>query len=152
MAQLSKAGWTNGLLFVEAALALTLSSIAIAVLPFARLARWLSQGDLRAVCGTNDAQTAIRRGRWAVEAAARRLPWKTVCFQKGLAYHLMMRRRGIPTVLHYGVGRDLEEGLRAHVWVSHAGIPCIGGEVAAEFVCLATYPPEPQLQGGGGAR
>jgi hypothetical protein len=53
----------------------------------------------------------------------------------------MLRRRGLPSILHYGVGRGPESRLRAHVWVSLEGETLLGGEVAEQFACLATFPP-----------
>jgi hypothetical protein len=69
------------------------------------------------------------------------VPWKAVCFQRGLAVHVMLRRRGIGSVLHYGVSQS--DGLKAHVWVRAAGHDVIGCEEASAFTCLATYPPVP---------
>ena len=84
---------------------------------------------------------AVQRVAQAVNAWARRFPWKTVCFQKGLALHWMLRRRGVDSRLHYGVDHHAVKGLRAHVWVSVGGETVMGGEVADEFTCLATFPP-----------
>jgi hypothetical protein len=141
-ARLKTIGFRDGLLLAEAVLAVTLASIAIAVLPFATLARMLSSGRGPELGQGERQERLLRKGRWAVEAAARRLPWRIVCFQKGLAFHAMMRRRGVATRLHYGVAQSPDEGLRAHVWVTHGGAALVGGEVADQFVCLAIYPPE----------
>jgi hypothetical protein len=92
-----------------------------------------------------EADARIATTRWAVEATARRLPWKTVCFQKGLALHWMLQRREVPSRLHYGVSQA-EEQLRAHVWVSHGDEIIIGGEVAGEFTCLITYPERSSIE------
>jgi hypothetical protein len=86
------------------------------------------------------ASAEIARVRWAIEACGRRLPWRIVCFQKGLALHKLLGRRGIATSLHYGVAQDSDRGLTAHVWVTHKGEPVIGGEEAVGYTCLATYP------------
>lgn len=146
MRRARRRGTADWLLLAEAVLALGIASAAIACLPFRRLAALLSTGT-----GTSrtseHAQPTIDRAIWAIEAAARRLPFKTVCFQKGLALYWMMRRRGIETRLHYGVAQKPDKGLCAHVWVSHAGATIMGGEVAAGFACLATYP-----QRGGSGR
>src|SRR5665213_3764345 len=75
--------------------------------------------------------------RWAVEAWARRVPWKAVCFQRGLAAHVMLRRRGLNSILHYGVARKEEEGLAAHVWISLDGTILLGGREAPDFICLS---------------
>ena len=125
-------------LLVEAALALTGASLAIAVLPFRRIARRASASENARP--SQDPVIARRAGR-AIGAWSRWLPWKTVCFQKGLALHWMLRRRGIASRLHYGVDHHAEQGLRAHVWVSVAGENVMGGEIAHEFACLAVFPP-----------
>jgi hypothetical protein len=52
----------------------------------------------------------------------------------------MLHRRGIPSVLHYGVAREREGDVAAHVWVTVGGRAVIGGEEAPRFTCLATFP------------
>jgi len=123
---------------VEALPALAFASLAVKLAPFRRVAAW-AHGRSR--IGTGDIDEAmLRKARWAVEAWARRVPWRTVCFQQGLALHWMLRRRGIGSVLHYGVAREREGALKAHVWVSVEGRPVIGGEEAPGFACVATFP------------
>jgi hypothetical protein len=80
---------------------------------------------------------------WAVEAAARRLPWRIVCIQKGLAAQRMLRAAGMDAILHYGM-RCLQQDdtLEAHVWVTVGQEAVIGGDEAEGFVTVATYPPE----------
>ncbi|HZF42602.1 MAG TPA: lasso peptide biosynthesis B2 protein [Sphingomonadaceae bacterium] len=124
-------------LLMESAFFLSAASLAIAFVPFRRLARWLSEpGKPRAELP----QEAVLDAVQAVNGWARRMPWKTVCFQKGLTVQWMLRRRGIDSRLHYGVDHSAEHGLRAHVWVSVNGEIVIGGDVAHEFTCLATFP------------
>ena len=127
------------LMLAEALAALALASLAIALLPFRRVAAAASapaRGSAR-----SDGEI-VRRVRSAVQAWARRVPWKAVCFQQGLAVHWMLRRRGIRSVLLYGVRQDAD-GLAAHVWVDVDGTTVIGGEEAPGFACLARFPPGP---------
>jgi hypothetical protein len=129
--------WADRLLLAEALLTLALASLAIRLLPFRRVVGVAGSADRGGAATDSEGET--RRVVWAVGAWARRVPWKAVCFQRGLAVHVMLRRRGIPSHLHYGVSQA--DGLKAHVWVSAAGRDVIGGEEAAGFTCLATYPP-----------
>jgi hypothetical protein len=124
-------------LFAEALAALALASLAIAVLPFRRVAAAASSAGAGA--SVSDPAT-VRRVRGAIQGWARRVPWKAVCFQRGLALHWMLRRRGIPSVLLYGARRE-GDGLAAHVWVDVEGETVIGGEEAPGFACLARFPP-----------
>lgn len=129
---------SDWLLLAEALAVLTLASLAIAVLPFRKVAAYAS------VRGPGEGRAdpvMARRVRGAVQGWARRVPWKAVCFQRGLALHWMLRRRGIRSVLLYGARRR-GDGLAAHVWVDVDGEIVIGGEEAADFACLARFPPD----------
>ena len=134
--RLSAADW---LLLTEALIVLGWASLAIRTMPFRRLAASASRPRAPAR-GRGSPPAKIR---WAVEAWARRVPWKAVCFQRGLAAHVMLRRRGMNSILHYGVARKEEQGLSAHVWVSLNGTILLGGHEAPDFICLASFPAAP---------
>ena len=136
-------GPTNRRLLAEALPALVLASLAVKLVPFRRLA---SAASRRGRSDGSADPAFLRKARWSVDAWARRVPWRAVCFQKGLALHFMLRRRGIASVLHYGVAKAAADGLKAHVWVCVEGVAVIGGEEAGGFACVATFPPQ---QGGG---
>lgn len=72
--------------------------------------------------------------RWAAATA----PFRAVCLHQGLAWQAMLRRRGADARLHYGLAAA--DGLTAHVWVTVAGKPVIGGEEAASFQPVACFP------------
>jgi hypothetical protein len=129
----------DGPMLAEALAALALASLAIALLPFRRVAAAASATGRRSP--RTDPET-VRRARSAVTGWSRRVPWRAVCFQKGLALHWMLRRRGIRSVLLYGARRDGDR-LAAHVWVDVDGETVIGGEEAPDFACLARFPPDP---------
>jgi hypothetical protein len=82
----------------------------------------------------------VRRIRWAIIAAAGRVPWRALCFQQGLAAQLMLRRRGVPSVLYYGAAQGERTGLSGHVWVRDGDVDVVGGEIADRFAVLATFP------------
>ena len=135
-------GLGDARLLAEALATLAWASAAIANKPFAQVA---AIAGSRPVRGAPASPAEIDRVVQAVEAWARRVPWRTVCFQQGLAAHLMLRRRGVASRMHYGVSQAVEKtpgdkGLGAHVWVSVGDRLVIGGEEAERFACLATYP------------
>lgn len=125
-------------MLAEALAALALASLAIALLPFRRVAAAASATGRKSPRADPE---SVRRARSAVTGWSRRVPWRAVCFQKGLALHWMLRRRGIPSVLLYGARRD-GDGLAAHVWVDVDGETVIGGEESPNFACLARFPPD----------
>jgi hypothetical protein len=140
LARLARMPFLDKAITAEALALLAAASLAIARRPFREVVE-SAAGHATAQPRHSDAQT-IDLCRWAVKAWADRVPWRAVCFQRGLALHWMLRRRGIPSVLHYGVAQRGAEGLRAHVWVSAGGRLVIGGEEAKLFTCLASFPPE----------
>lgn len=128
------------LLLGEALLVLAAASFAIALLPFRRTVDLMSVDRPRRSIEPAQRGRIVAKCRWAVQVCSTRVPWRAVCFQKGLALHLMLRRRGIASVLHYGVAQDEVEGLKAHVWVGVGGQTVLGGAEAPRFSCLATFP------------
>lgn len=129
----------RAVLFTEAAVALTLARLA-SVLPF----RWmvarqaaLSSGLTVPLASPSD-QRAVAVGR-AVGKVEARLPWHSSCLILALAARLMLWRRGIPTVLHFGIGRGEDGRLTAHAWLEAAGGYVCGGREAPDFVPLASF-------------
>jgi hypothetical protein len=143
----SRLAWHDQLLLLEAAFFLAVTGFLITVLPFRHLGRLASRRTGRSETPQQARLTEVRAVRWAVIAAARRVPWHAMCFQQSLAAQIMLRRRGIPSVLHYGAAPDGRNGLAAHVWVRAGDINVIGGEIASRFALLATFPPEAALHG-----
>ena len=124
--------------FVEAVCALTLATAAIKLLPFRTVVRSMSYGRNGQGRGKTVAEEA-REIRRAVKRAARRLPWKIVCFPEGLAAHWMLRRRGAPSLVHYGL-RQSESQLSAHVWVTLGETVVIGEETTNLHTGVAVFP------------
>jgi hypothetical protein len=128
------------MLLVEALGYLAAASLIVGMLPFRKVAALASKRRF-----VNDAISAdahgqeVARIRWAVSAVARRVPWRAVCFQKGLAAQLLLRRRRLPALLHYGIS-NRDAGLSAHVWVTSRELPVIGNELAHEYNCVAVFP------------
>ena len=130
-------GWSGNLLLVEAIAALAAAAVAIRFLPFRRAVSFgaVPLGEPR------ENPTALADElSWTVEAAARIVPFRTVCFQQGLALQRMARRRGIDARLHYDIGKDETDRLAAHVWVSADGRALIGEQHDNVFMTVATYP------------
>lgn len=131
--------WQDRFLLADAICWLAFANIAIAVLPF-RIIGLLASRPIHRPLPRHARANAVQRIRWAITATAARVPWRGLCFQKGLAAQLMLRRRGIPSVLYYGAAQDDRNGLYAHVWVRDGDIDVIGGEVAGRFAVLTTFP------------
>lgn len=121
-------------LLLRATVLLGLASAAVSVLPF-RIA--IRLGSVR----LGRQASSVEQYLWAIGAAARRIPSRAMCIEKGLALQRMLRSGGIDAILHYGARHHPESGdLEAHVWVTVNGKPIIGGMEAADFAPISNYP------------
>lgn len=123
-------------MLAEALVALIAASVLIAVLPFRRVATLATRGG-QGIPASPDEASVIAR---AVEAWGRRVPWRAVCFQQGLAAHMMLRRRGRATHLYYGAMRGDGGALVAHVWVRSGEVDVIGCDQVERYGLLARFP------------
>ena len=130
--RLSRLEGPRRILLLKTAGLLTAASAAVALLPFRYAIRFgcVSLGEER---------TSVADCLWAIEAASRRLPWRSVCIEKALVAQRLLRRRGLDAVLHYGA-RQHEDTLEAHVWVTVDGESVIGGPESPSFAKVAEFP------------
>jgi len=125
-------------LAAEATLWLVIAGLGLRLATFARLAA--AAGRPLSRRRPDDGGVDAARIAWAVDAVSRRAPWTPLCFERGLAAHFMLRRRGLDSTLFYGARNDDVLGPSAHVWVSLDGRAVIGGEEAPRFALLARFP------------
>jgi hypothetical protein len=124
-------------LLAEALVGLTLASAAVALLPFRMIGRLAARPS--PLEPASDGEHSICAIRWAVRAAARRVPVRAKCFEQGLAALWMLRRRGVDATLHYGAVQE-GENLLAHVWVTAGDKDVIGCENKDRFTELVRFP------------
>jgi hypothetical protein len=126
--------------FVEALGALAAASAAIRLLPFRTVMRTASFGRAAQDRAPADRIRLVFEVKRAVKRASARLPWRIVCFPEGLAVHWMLRRRGAPSQVHYGL-RQSDSRFSAHVWVTLDGAVVVGEETTDRHTCVAVFPP-----------
>ena len=129
-------------ILLEATLWLAAANLTIAFLPFRQVGRLAARPIGRQKLPPQTRVREVERVRRAIIIAARRVPWRAVCFQQGLAAQLMLRRRGVPSVLYYGAALGNGSDLSAHVWVRDGDVDVIGGENSSHYAQLATFPPK----------
>jgi len=139
--------WREIPIAAEATAWLLMSWLVLDVLP-GKLYRHCMQPRLRTRELTEEQSSRqIKRVSWAVRRTSIRLPWRSVCFHRGIAAHQMLRRRGIASTLHYGV--NPKENLAAHVWVTACGKPVVGVREAAGYTQIAVFPDATKNKGTG---
>jgi hypothetical protein len=132
---------------VEAAGCLLVARLAVAVLPFRRLARRLGvlvpPEDARAFTRRSAATLVHARiaedVRWAITCAARHMPFAAVCLPQAIAGKIMLDRRGVSSVMHFGAGTGTHKPLDAHVWLSAAGVEVTGYPIAPDFTEVGCF-------------
>jgi hypothetical protein len=134
-------------LLAEAVTCLLAARLALIFIPFPRLARRLGAfvppADPRvAQAGIEIAPDQPRIAEdigWAVTRAARSVPFGAVCLPQAMAAQVMLRRRGIKSVMHFGAARGREKPLDAHAWLDAAGVEVTGYPVTEKFAEIACF-------------
>lgn len=85
----------------------------------------------RGACDSNASREVAR----AVEKVALHAPFRARCLQQAMAAQWMLRRRGVPSVLVFGVrrGADAERPLDFHAWLTVGGECVVGGREVGSF-------------------
>jgi Uncharacterised nucleotidyltransferase/Transglutaminase-like superfamily len=117
-------------LLLEAFATLLLARCSLGLLPVRWIFRWLESPPEHTAAASSD---VVERIRWAVLSVARYGPLSFVCFPQALAAHAMLRRRGIGSIMHYGVRRSADRKMRAHTWLEVDHRMLLGGESALLF-------------------
>ena len=132
-------------LVVEAVAALATARLVLAVLPFTQAMARL--GLRPRVCpeGTpafaSDPAPTVHAVQRAMGRGRKLAPFRAVCLQQAVAASLMLRRRGVPVEVHFGVALDDIGALRAHAWSVCLGTVITGGQTLAGHVRIAVFVP-----------
>lgn len=132
-------------LLLEAAALLAVSRLALIFIPFPWLARrmgdFVQPADARRRATLTDPHHAAlaQEVSWAVTRAARHVPFEAVCLPQAMAARLMLSRRGVKSVMHFGAMLGREKPLDAHAWLDAAGVEVTGYPVAHDFTEIACF-------------
>ena len=147
LVRFARVGHRRRAVLIEAVAWLLLARLSLIFVSFPRLARQLgtfvAPTDARAQHATSDdkqdqARVAEEVG-WAVTRAARHVPFGAVCLPQAMAARVMLKRRGIDSVLHFGARIGLDKPIDAHAWLDAAGVEVTGYPVANTFAEIACF-------------
>lgn len=135
---MKKRSLSDYLNFIEAWIFLHAMKLAILILPFKRIA-----GRIGKVHTETSFETVVSDGVRNVEHAIRRASRYTIhqskCYDQALTGKLMLKRRGIPSTLYFGLAKDSTNSLTAHAWV-RCGNRIITGRVGSEgYTVIACF-------------
>jgi hypothetical protein len=95
------------------------------------------------------ARRDLERVRWAVAAAAQRVPWRSDCLIQVMAADRLLRRAGAGGEFHLGVAKSPVGSLCAHAWLSSGGVVVAGGSGEGFMALLEPRTGAERLQGFG---
>jgi hypothetical protein len=101
---------------------------------FHRLSERLSAPAGRA--STDFDPDVIKRVGWALQSAARRVPWRADCFPQAIAGRKLLERRGLGSTIHIGVVREPLGGLAGHAWLTSGDLVVTGGGGLDQYAVL----------------
>jgi hypothetical protein len=84
---------------------------------------------------------SVETVKWAVESAARYVPFRAVCLQQAMAAHAMLNRRHIESEMHFGVLRKPDGSLAAHAWLSAGHLEVTGFPLEPNLVEMTRFVP-----------
>ncbi len=132
--------------FVEAWILLALSRALILFRPFKALTPILGEsvdeetanGILEEHISDKQLLLLIKRSIWR---AAKRSPWRTMCFEQALTARIMLRLRNIKSVVFFGVNRhyNSEETMKAHAWLICSGFAVTGGANNSDYTTIGRF-------------
>jgi hypothetical protein len=140
-------GWRRRGLIAEAAAWLLIARLALLLVPFPRLARWLGAfvppadprvAEVAAPTTPEQARTA-KEVSWAVVRGAAHVPFKAVCLPQAMAARIMLQRRGVASAMHFGAAKGKDRPLDAHAWLDAAGVKVTGYPVGPQFAEIACF-------------
>jgi hypothetical protein len=124
----------------EALAALATARMAMACLPFRRVAAWLgtpgTQSPLTATAAEIDIAKEIG---WAVSVIAPRVPWDGRCLAQALAASAMLRRRSLEGTVSFGVCEGESSTFDAHAWLRLGSCVVTGGPGHERFKAFTTF-------------
>jgi transglutaminase-like putative cysteine protease len=131
---------TRKRLLFEAIASLATARLAMACIPFRRIAAWLgtSGAETAADASPEETRTAEAVG-WAVEVMGRRVPWDGRCLARALAATSMLRRRGVEGTVTFGVREGESAGFDAHAWLRVGSLVVTGGPGHDRFKRITTF-------------
>lgn len=124
----------------EAFTALAIARIAMACLPFRRIAAWLGTPGVESPMTATAEETRIAGEiGWAVAIVGRRVPWDGRCLAQALAATGMLRHRGLEGTVSFGARSSESTGFDAHAWLRMGSCVVTGGPDHERFRTLTTF-------------
>ena len=133
--------------FAEAWILLALSRSLIYFMPFRKLlpllGKQVTQPEANHAASEPVAsEDLLKTIQISILRAARRSPWRTMCFEQAITARMMLRRRNIKSVIFFGVNINSEkqdEKMTAHAWLICSDFTVTGGKNNNQFAVVGRF-------------
>lgn len=124
----------------EALIALWRARLALAFIPFKRLAARLGTLGGESVDQISPAEElAAQDIGWAVGTMAPRVPWDSRCLAQAIAAYRMLEKRGLDATVYFGVKQSSEQPFSAHAWLRCGACFVTGGAGHLDYKVLTQF-------------
>jgi hypothetical protein len=127
------------MLFAEAWCLLALARMMLVFVPFKKIVPLMRYKRITEM--PNDKRSFIlTRIQIAIARACVRSPWRTMCFEQALAAKMMTRRRGLPSVIYFGVKKEADnDKIQAHAWLKSGEFVVTGWQRMNSYRVVAEF-------------
>ena len=139
LGKLSKFSWRERGLLLESFFLLGIGRFLVIMVPFRRVAPHLGEinGSHPLIFQETDQEHVQQIARW-VRFSSRFTPFTSNCFNKALAAHFMLRRRGLSSTLYLGVAKE-GQNMEAHAWLISGEQIITGADVHERFTEVSHF-------------
>jgi hypothetical protein len=130
-------------MFWEAYRFMGFSRFLVLTRPFKQIAPGLGTMDAPETVPATDMRVT-RKVAWAIRTAAKFTPWKSNCLAQGLAGWRMLKRRGLPAALYFGVAKDETDRMIAHAWLRSGEYFICGGDGSKRYAVTGIFYSNPE--------
>jgi hypothetical protein len=81
----------------------------------------------------------IRKISVYIRRIGNRLPWECTCLVNALAAKIMLRKRGVPATVYFGMARGEKKELIAHAWVKSGDFLVTGKDEGHEYKTVGHF-------------
>jgi hypothetical protein len=126
-------------MFAEAWFLLAVARLMLLFVPFKKLVPVMQYKRVKTYPPGQE-QLILHGIQAAIARACVRSPWRTKCFEQALAAKMMTGRRGIDSIIFFGVAKGGEgEKLQAHAWVKCESFIVTGWAGVDKYTVVGTF-------------
>lgn len=131
---------TKKLCLLEGVFLVTVLRLTVLIVPFRIIADWIgNDGNDRKFSHDPANFDLLRNVKWAVRTAFSNISGDRRCLVQALTAYSMLRRRGIPGTIFYGLTKDESGKLKAHAWLRSGDWVITGARSRHQYSVVSSH-------------